>query len=104
MFVNSYCNVIIYANDTGWSAITEIIALGEAEDNYLICNRFSTSGICVLYHATFNNLYNFQLESLDTFSINFNSHSFLLEIFSCFLKSKQPTIQLQINFTGNFLK
>ena len=100
--------MLLYANDTGWSAITEIIALGEAEDNYLICNRFSTSGICVLYHATFNNLYNFQLrwilESLDTFSINFNSHSFLLEIFSCFRKLKQPAIQLQINFTGNFLK
>ena len=27
-------NYIIYANVTGWSAITEIIARGQAEDNY----------------------------------------------------------------------
>ena len=40
----------MYANSTGWSAITEIIGIiarGEAEDIYLICNRTSTSGISV---------------------------------------------------------
>ena len=74
---------IIYANATGsgWSAITEIITQGEAEDNYLICNRTSTSGISLLYHAIYNNLYHFQLcwilEGLDTFSITFNSHNCL---------------------------
>ena len=38
----------------------EIIARGEAEDTYLICNRTSTSSIRV-YHATFNDMYHFQL-------------------------------------------
>ena len=31
--------LVVYANSTGWSAITEIIAQGEAEDYYLTCNR-----------------------------------------------------------------
>ena len=66
-------------------AITEIITRGEAEDNYWICNRTSTSGIRVLYHATFPNLYHFQLywilESVDTFSITFNSHKAYFHVF-----------------------
>ena len=70
-------SVMWYTNVTGWSAITEIIVRGEAEDNYLICYRTSTCGIRVLYYANFNNMYNFQLccilEGLDTFSITFNS-------------------------------
>ena len=72
--------VIIYANATGWSAITEIIARGEAKDNYLIWNRASTCGIRVLYHATFNNMYNYYLRilvGLDKFSITLNSHNCL---------------------------
>ena len=71
------------------TAITEIIARGEAEDNYLICNCTSTSEIRILYRAQFKNLYHFQLcwilEGLDTFSITLDSHncleSFLLGIF-----------------------
>ena len=44
--------LIIYDNATVCSAITEIIARGEAEDNYyLIYNRSLKSGISVLYHA-----------------------------------------------------
>ena len=49
---------LICAN--GWSGITEIIARGEAEDNYLNCHRTLISGIYyitlyILYHAIFNN-------------------------------------------------
>ena len=63
----------LYVVLQNWSAITEIIFRGEAEDNKAICNRILTSGIRVLYHATSNNLYHFKifwiLEGLDTFSI-----------------------------------
>ena len=61
LFLTVNCLALLYASATGWSAITKIIARGEAEENYLICNRTSPSGIRVLYHATFNNMYNFQL-------------------------------------------
>ena len=50
---------MLVANATGRSEITVTMARGEAEDNYLICYRTSSSGIRLLYHATFNNLYHF---------------------------------------------
>ena len=45
---NLELSLILYDNVTGWCAITEKIARGEAEDNYLIWSRTSTSGIRVL--------------------------------------------------------
>ena len=96
-------HLIIYANATGWSAITEIIALGEVEDNYLIRNRASTSGICVLllYLTTFNQSVSFSImldfgRSRHIFD-HFNSQNCLYirliltkHIYSYFRKSKQP--------------
>ena len=43
----SIITTLICVNTTCWSAITGIIGRGKAEDNYLICDRTSTSGINV---------------------------------------------------------
>ena len=45
---------VLNSNATGGSAITDVIARGQLFD------RTSTSGVRVLYHITFNNLYHFQ--------------------------------------------
>ena len=66
-------NQILYANAF---AITEIIDQDKTEDNYLICNRTLTSGIRVLYHATFNNLYHFQLCWIIFNHVGFWTHSY----------------------------